>query len=281
MARFGVRKKDFDEVAQPLADGVAVGPAVGDAGGALRHGFLAMPCCFSPSESRPLLGKPLPWVRSDFRPGAEGQGMPSSGTLENTGEPLIVKSLSDRHRCAGWYCGAPHALKGTMIRSSIRAGFMLLAVAAFLAPPLQAGASPVFCGDEGLSPPSDLTGCPSEGSRDPESLAGALRFFMPAAVSAGGRSDVSPPATVLSIAPDVYAEGEGEPKAEGEDASAGTVGAVGRMLTGGEAGLYFHLDRDGTYIYYGEPAPGDGPDADYSLEGDVPDQVGFGRRWFF
>jgi hypothetical protein len=90
-ARFGVREKDFDGVAQPLAGGVAVGPAAGDAVGALRQGLLAMPCRFSPSESRPLLERLLPWIRFNFRPGAAGQGMPSRGTLENTGEPLIVK----------------------------------------------------------------------------------------------------------------------------------------------------------------------------------------------
>lgn len=157
--------------------------------------------------------------------------------------------------------------------------------------------NPLFCGDEGLDAMSGLTGC-SVASNGFGRLSGENKEWGGGGLQPSKRSQADiqsgpPPHTsVLRINPKVYesSDPDPEPVSTANTRSAGASSpdpdvsnVISNAFSSDGDALYLNLDKDGTYIFLGEPEREDGVPEDYSLEDptDVPNQIGFGKKWRF
>lgn len=161
-----------------------------------------------------------------------------------------------------------------------------------------ARSNPLFCGDEGLDSIMNLTGCGTVfheiRSLSPEKKekleVGVQQSIQP---EVGVSSEPPPNASVLRINPGVYESSEPEPESantspknqvEGTSRSDADIPEViNNAFSSDGDSVYLNLDEDGTYIFLGEPEREDGTTEDYSLEdqSQVPNQIGFGKKWRF
>lgn len=173
---------------------------------------------------------------------------------------------------------------------------LLLAVGILLG--TKVWASPLFCGDEGIEAVSLLTGC----RYDAEILEQMLKQTPPRHPGGSDRDDrplagaqptPKPHATVLTIDPRTYLESEAEPADQPHRATdpqpilsnSGGDAELQEDVVGGFSSdddwFYLHLDQEGTYLFFGDPEPVEEAAGGTSAEDQVPNQVGFGKRWYF
>jgi hypothetical protein len=158
------------------------------------------------------------------------------------------------------------------------------------------GAAALFCGDLENDSIERLTGC-SVGSETFEGflLSGfengnlTLRLSIPSDRGPAPPSRAHP--SVLVINPETY---ENEPVRDADNEVAnpseppGGASAAGqtevvdsRQFYSDEDWYYFNMNSDGTYLFFNEPKPDELATEEFSLEDQIPNQVGFGKSWRF
>ncbi|MGD8251408.1 MAG: hypothetical protein PVF20_03810 [Desulfobacterales bacterium] len=173
-------------------------------------------------------------------------------------------------------------------------GILLALMLVAMAPGI--GAAALFCGDLENESIERLTGC-SVGSETLEGLLlsafenGDLTLQLSILSDRGPAPPSRAHPSVLIINPETY-EDEAVRDADNEVASPSTPpggeSAAGQtevvdpqQFYSDEDWYYLNLNGDGTYLFFNEPKPDELATEEFSLEDQIPNQVGFGKYWRF